>query len=253
MATDQLRLVFMPGADLREATRACEADVFLDRYKIPRSQMLDDYGPYDDVSVWLSVIDARGDVVAGSRLVPPNPKGLKSIDDVCRPPWSLDGRRIMSATGMDPERTWDVATLFRRRGLAAAPITAALCHGVIMSLRHNDGNALVAILDAVARAMLDRGFGLRMHTMPGASRQMFMNTPNDPTYVFMSDLLDNSRRVNPEGYRMYAHGAGLDGIDLPAPEDFRLTRRLVDVRDRPGAAFTVPAQWSRQDEAPRAV
>jgi hypothetical protein len=213
-----------------EAAIECERRVFDDRYRVTADEMERDYGPYDPVSFWLTVHEPDGRVVAGSRLIPPNPLGQKSLDDVSRPPWRLDAAASLQAAGLDPARTWDVATLFRDRHghHSGVHVTAALCYAIIQSIRHNGGHALVAVLDSVAREMLDRFFALRVRMLPGGSRQTFMNTPNDPTFAFLSELLEHSRRVNPEGHRMYALGSGINGIELPAPADF--ARRTGDDR-----------------------
>ncbi|MGF1648364.1 MAG: hypothetical protein ACFCVF_15790 [Kineosporiaceae bacterium] len=185
-------------------------------------EMARDYGPYDEVSLWLTVHEPDGRVIAGSRLIPPNSLGQKSLDDVSRPPWRLDASASLQAAGLTSTRTWDVATLFRDRHArhSGMHVTAALCYAIIQTIRHNGGNALVAVLDSVAREMLDRFFALRVRMLPGATRQMFMNTPNDPTFAFLSEMLEHSRRVNPEGHRMYALGSGIHGVELPAPPAF---------------------------------
>lgn len=235
MVTNDLRLVVDPrDPDIVASALRCEADVFLQRYGIDSRRMAAEYGPYDADTVWLVVMNAMGHVVAGSRLIPPNPRGLKSLHDAARPPWNLDPDVTMEAAGLDPYRTWDVATLFRARTPRHSGIdaTAALCHGIIQVIRHNGGSALVAVLDATAREMLDRFFALRVRMLPGATRQLFMNTPNDPTFAFISELLSHSRRINPEGYRMYALGAGITGVETPAPGGFALRPEVVDLRDR---------------------
>lgn len=220
----------MPDPAVVDAARECEADVFLDRHKVARAEMRDEYAAYEDVSAWLAVVDGAGEVRAGSRLLPPNPVGLKSVQDIGRPPWSLDPQRVVSAARLDLSRTWDIATMFRRRGSGALPMTAALCHGIMLAIRENHGVSAVANLDAVVRAMLERAFGLRWHTMPGATRQWYIGGYSDPVYNTTADLLGHSRRVHPLGYRMYAYGEGLDGIDLPPVTAFRIGTTVVDLR-----------------------
>lgn len=250
MTAHRLRLVVDPhDPRVVQDTIECEQRVFLDRYGVTAAEMERDYGPYDDVSFWLTVQEPDGRVVAGSRLVPPNARGQKSLDDVARAPWRLDPAASLQAAGLDADRTWDVATLFRDRhsGHSGVHVTAALCYAIIQAIRHNGGNALVAVLDSVAREMLDRFFALRVRMLPGASRQMFMNTPNDPTFAFISELLEHSRRVNPEGHRMYALGAGIAGVSLPSPGEFarpvppgaRRVATVIDLR-RDRAATLLP-------------
>ena len=46
--------------------------------------------------------------------------GLKTLDDLSREPWRVDGMRPARAAGIDPATTWDIATLGVRSGSGAA-------------------------------------------------------------------------------------------------------------------------------------
>ena len=101
MAVDA-RLHVNPTGDLLAAARECEADVFLHWYGNTREQLADEYGPYEDRSVYLVVSDADDDVVATMRLIAPGGEaGLKAINDLSGPPWKVDGTRAALSAGLD--------------------------------------------------------------------------------------------------------------------------------------------------------
>jgi hypothetical protein len=240
MTAPRLRLVVdSQESAIVDAAVECERRVFMDRYGITDDEMRRDYRPYDAVSFWLTVHEPDGGVIAGSRLIPPNPLGQKSLEDVSRPPWLLDAAATLEAASLDPTTTWDVATLFRERSpvYSGAHVMAALCYGIVHSIRYNGGNALVTVLESVTRDLLDRLFAIRMRMLPGAGSARFMNAPREPVFAFVSEMLEHSRRVNPEGHRSYVLGGGLNGVDLPAPVDFARKPggqgrwRVVDLRE----------------------
>jgi hypothetical protein len=116
-----LNLHFDPRGDLLEAARQCEEDVFLQAFGNTRSQLDEEYGPYNDQSVFVSVSDDSGHVVGSCRLITPGPAGLKTLNDVARQPWGVDGLRAARAASIDVTRTWDIATLGVRRDQPAGP------------------------------------------------------------------------------------------------------------------------------------
>ncbi len=58
--TTLLNLHFDAQGDLLESARQCEEDVFLQAFGNTRAQLDEEYGPYDDQSVFVAVSDERG-------------------------------------------------------------------------------------------------------------------------------------------------------------------------------------------------
>ena len=73
-----LSLQFNPDGDLLAATRDCEAEVFLRVYGNTRQQLEEEYGPYEQASVFIALADDSGDVLGACRLIRPTEVGLKS-------------------------------------------------------------------------------------------------------------------------------------------------------------------------------
>jgi|GEM_PF-1135550 len=222
------RLVLDPTGDLLSAARACEADVFLARYGNSREQLADEYGPYEQQSVFLALATPAGDVEAAVRFIVPGPAGLKSLVDVEREPWHADALASAGAAGLDLALTWDIATL-SARGERAEGVShvAALYHGIALATRSNGITGTVAILDIRVRRLLD-SVGLHYRTLPGTRVRPYLGSPASvPVYAELAELLDNQRRVDPDSYRLFVHGSGLDGVTVPGQEAFVLPRRRV--------------------------
>ncbi len=222
-----LSLRFNPEADLLEAARECEADVFLRVYGNTRQQLEDEYGPYEPASVFIALADDSGDVLGACRLIRPTELGLKSLDDAARPPWSQDVARSVRAARLDPTQTWDVATLGCRRGLKGPGklASAALFHALVQVVRANQIRSAVMIIDERVRALLASA-GMTGHTLPGAQPARYLGSAaSTPVYRHCDEAFDQQRITNPEAHRLFTQGIGLDGIRVPPLSEFRFVER----------------------------
>lgn len=233
-----LSLRFNPDADLLAATLDCEAEVFLRAYGNTRQQLQDEYGPYEQASVFLALADNSGEVVGACRLIRPTEAGLKSLHDAARPPWSLDVPRAVRAARLQLSQTWDVATLGCRRGLKGPGklASAALFHGLVQVVRANDISAAVMIIDERVRTLLASA-GMTGRTLPGAAPARYLGSAaSTPVYRHCDEAFDQQRITNPDAHRLFTQGIGLDGISVPALSEFRY--------QEPVTAGTAPARQS---------
>lgn len=226
--TRQLRLVFNPVGDLLEASRQCEADIFLQWYGNTRDQLAAEYGPYEQNSVFVALADERDEVVGTVRFLVPGGAGLKTLDDMALAPWGADPMRSAAAAGIDPARTWDCATLGLRSdvGDSRVKLSLALYHGLVLALRVNQVRTVIAILDQRVHRMIS-SVGLILHTIPGAGTAPYLGSgASTPVYGHMAVGLDNQRRINPDAHRLVTLGIGLDGVSVPEPDAFLWTPRV---------------------------
>ncbi len=235
MAVD-LRMHFDVTGALLDSARECEAEVFLRWYGNTRAQLEDEYGPYEDRSVFLVLADRHDDVTAAMRLIAPGgAAGLKALNDVGRAPWRADGSRSAAAAGIDPESTWEVATVGVRRRTGSYELrqSLALYHGLGQIQRANRMSSFVAVLDERVRRLLG-SVGLVTHRLPGTSTAPYLGSESStPVYAHCSALLDHQRTHFPDAYRLVTLGIGLDGVTVPGLDAFRLrsTARLPRVDD----------------------
>ena len=217
MSQTQFTLHFAPEGDVLSAARACEHDVFLAEYGNTREQWDEEYGPYEQSSVFLAVTGEDGEALAALRLILPGVVGLKSLVDTARPPWFVDGERAARAAGMSLARTWDVATIAIRKGAGAqGMLSAALYHGVYRAVLANNGRWIVMILDDRARRLLN-AVGVYTHPLPGTRPGPYLGSgASTPLWGDLVQMADRQRRTDPDAHRLINLGVGLGGVSLPA-------------------------------------
>jgi N-acyl-L-homoserine lactone synthetase len=216
---------FDAQGDLLESARECEAEVFLRWFGNTRQQLDEEYGPYEDSSVFLVLADEGGEVLGAVRLLVPGGRaGLKTLVDVGQDPWGVDGARASAAVGIDLGSTWEIATLGVRRGSAASGLrlSLALYHGLITVARANRMTSFVAILDERVRRLLG-SVGILTRPLPGTAAAPYLGSASStPIYAHCTPLLENQRRQFPDSYRLVTLGIGLDGVAVPSLDAFRL-------------------------------
>lgn len=228
MTATPLRLVLDPqGAEL-EAALACEADVFLATYGNTPEDFEREYGPYADHTGFMTILDEGGTALGTARFIAPGPAGLKTLNDIARAPWNVDGARSARAAGIDIERTWDVATVAVRRAPGRTPLcSAALYHGVVTAAQANGIESIVMIMDAYARRLLSAA-GLHPNVLPGTGEAEYLGSERStPLWANLQRMFDHQRRTEPDAYRLIYQAIGLDGITLPT--DWTWPRRRAEV------------------------
>jgi hypothetical protein len=244
MSAAPLELHFDPTGDLLAAARECEAQVFLGAYGNTREELAHQYGPYEDSSIFLALADEGGDVIGAMRMILPSSAGLKTLNDLAGDPWGVDGIRAARAAGLEPTRSWDVATVGVRRGLGARGLfaSAALYHGLFVSTRINRVPSMVTILDARVRNLLANA-GILLNPLPGTSPAPYLGSKSSvPLFGHGPQMRDVHRRTNPDSYRLIGQGIGLDGVTLPAESAYllpELRRAAIAVPDSPGVLENV--------------
>jgi hypothetical protein len=226
-----LNLHFDVRGDLLNAARECEEDVFLQAFGNTRDQLAEEYGPYNDQSVFVAVSGQDGLVYGACRLITPGPAGLKTLNDVSRNPWGVDGIRSATAAGVDPTNAWDVATLGVRKDFRGSrmSVAIALYHAIVQGTRANEVGSITAILDDQIRRILTMSDFI-MPTLPGTRTGEYLGSPSStPVYGHCAGMVDGQRRMNPDAYRLMSLGIGLDGISVPDASAFKLRPRLVPV------------------------
>jgi N-acyl-L-homoserine lactone synthetase len=216
MTAAPLRFVFDPQGEELAAAKQCEADVFLEAYNNTSEQFDIEYGAYEDATGFMTVLEDDGTAVGTVRFIAPGPAGLKTLNDVSRPPWQVDGLRSARAAGVDPDRTWDIATIAVRRGSGRGGLCAsALYHGIINAAFANEIDFIVMIMDSHARQLLT-SLGMQTQALPGTKTGEYLgSTSSTPLWANLSRGMEQQRQDSPEAYRLIRQGIGLDGITLP--------------------------------------
>lgn len=222
MTSSPLRFVFDPAGDELAAALRCEAQVFWETYGNTPEEFDVEYGPYEAATGFMALLEDDGEAAAVVRFIGPGPAGLKTLNDVSRPPWEVDGVRSARAAGVDVDRTWDVATIAVRKGSGRGGLCAgALYHGIVAAAFANDVDYIVMIMDSHARQLLT-SLGLQTQALPGTKTGEYLGSPSStPLWGNLHRMLERQREESPDAYRLISQGIGLDGIALPSDWTWR--------------------------------
>lgn len=225
-----LQFVFDPAGDELAAALRCESQVFLEAYGNTPEEFDVEYGPYVESTGFMTVLQDDGEAVATARFIAPGPAGLKTLNDVSRPPWQVDGLRSARAAGVDPTRTWDVATIAVRKGAGRGGLcAAALYHGIVTAAFANDIEYIVMIMDSHARRLLT-GLDMQTQALPGTKTGEYLGSPSSaPLWANLHRMFERQRLESPDAYRLIYQGIGLDGIALPTDWTWRRRNVVTDV------------------------
>ena len=227
MFSAPFKLLFLPPSSETSSVFALEAATFERSYGVSYDDHCAEFAPYADASAFLAVVDSAGSVASFMRLVTPGPAGLKTLVEAGGQPWAIDGLRAARAVGVDPQRTWDVASLGVARGVGRHrfAVTAALYRGLTLAVRRNRVQSLLMTVDERVRSIL-AVFGLVTTALPGARPGPFCGSPaSTPVFGHCAQMLQVQRRSNPESYRLVTQGIGLEHVQVPPLDAFDLTRR----------------------------
>jgi hypothetical protein len=170
-----LRLVVADTPAERDAAREVEARVFLQAFGNTPEVMEQEYGPYEDRSRFVTVIDEEGGGALGvARLILDATAPVKTLVDVAGEPWHLDVVDSLGTAGLAGRPVWDVASLAvdrrYRSGASGAEVIVALCHGVHRYSLDCGVEGLVTVLDdRILRVV--RAMGMPWYAMAGATSQ----------------------------------------------------------------------------------
>ena len=146
-------LVLGPHEPLANVARAVERQVFEQTFGNDAAQMAEEYGPYEENSLFLLVLDRhRGAPAGAGRAIEGTGPGTKTVDDAP----GLIGQtseQIAAAHGLHGEKVWDFATLAvlpQYRGLRTSLTVSSLLYRAFLVQGEREGVQHMT-------AMLDRG------------------------------------------------------------------------------------------------
>ncbi len=236
-----------PDDALAAEARRLESDVFLEAFGNTESMLRAEYGPYEDVSTFLVVIDHHRARIAGMmRLILDGHGSLKSVDDIGREPWSTPVAPLLIEAGlshMDTADALDVATLAvdpEYRGAATSGLVSlALYQGLVRGGTVADMRWLVTILDVVVLDLIQTSTGAPFHFYPGVEPLRYLDSPSSvPVWCELADYQARLRDTDPGMAETLFDGVGLEAAVSPADYDRGTdlihglsSTRFVDLRE----------------------
>jgi len=146
--------------------RTVELEVFWDQFGNDRELLASEYGPYDEHSIYVILVDHMKELVAGVvRIIEDSVLGLKTLHEIERTEgWqrTFDEIKDFHDLGYNRDDLWDVAGLAVRQAWRAnaggGMVSIGLYHGVVIgALLAAKGGLLAALDDVVADIMIDFG------------------------------------------------------------------------------------------------
>jgi hypothetical protein len=202
------------GADLG---RHVERTVFLEAFGNTPAMLAQEYGRYEQTSIFICIIDHLRHMPAGvMRVLVPSPAGFKSLNDI-ESVWGEPAETFIAATGLalDVARTWDIATLAvapEYRGKAAQGLVSmALYQSLTLSARKAGVEWFVAILDMPVFRLLRWKLRMIFAGYEGLGPLPYLgSTASIPAWC---DVIEAERRlalVDPDLHEILVQGVGIE-------------------------------------------
>lgn len=236
-----------PDEPLADHARGLEAEVFFETFANTPEMLADEYGPYDDVSMFLVVVDQHRAAVAGMmRLILDGHGALKSLADIEGEPWSAPLPPALTAAGLadlDTAETLDVATLAvhpEYRGSATnGLISLALYQGLVRSAVVGGFRWIVTILDVVVLDLIQSSSTAPFHFFPGVEPMRYLDSPASvPVWCALAEWEPRIRDLDPGMAGILFEGEGIEAAVSPADHERGTTiarsftsTPIVDLRD----------------------
>jgi len=223
---------FSAHAPESELARHVEREVFYEFFNNTPELLAGEYGPYEDSTLFVCVMDHRRRLPAGViRLVRPSPVGLKSLDDV-ESVWGhpLDHLLERTKLNLDPGRVWDVATLAvdpEYRGRATdGLVSLGLYQAVAQLALRCDARWVVTILDLVVLNLIQEATSQAFQPFAGLEPLRYLDSPASlPVYCDLDAYFPRLQTADPSMYEILYDGRGLE----PAVRPLDLEPVLADL------------------------
>lgn len=176
-----------PGAELGRHIERVVFDEFFDNSP---EMLAEEYGPYEDASLFFCVIDHKRRLPAGAlRIIVPNDAGFKSLDDIERV-WEQPLDEVLERTGIewDERRLWDVATVAvdaEYRGSATEGLVSlTLYQGFAQGALRTGVEWGVAVLDVIVLELVQEVTGRPFNYFKGVEPMRYLDSPSSvPVWI----------------------------------------------------------------------
>ena len=213
---------FDASAPESELARAVERSVF-DEFFGNSAEMLDaEYGPYEESTVFLCVMDQRRKLPAGTvRAILPSPRGFKSLHDF-ETVWERPLDPILGPIGIDPLRddVYDITTIAvdaDYRGKATDGLISLGLYQAIMELARFRGvRWLVSIMDLVVIDLIDGLVAAPFRRYPGVEPINYLDSPASvPVYCDYQEWVPRFAAAEPAMHDIVINGKGIEAAMTP--------------------------------------
>ena len=224
--------VFTADEPASELARYVERTVFEETFGNPAELLDAEYGPYEESTVFYTVLDHRRRLPAGMmRIILPSDRGVKTFQ-VIEEVWGGRQDEVMArtATNWDLARTWDVTTLavavdYRGKSTDGL-ISLGLYQTLVRSALEGDALVLVTILDMKPLALIQTFTHNAFHEFEGIGPKSYLDSPlSVPAYVEFDEWVPRLIVDDPATHALLCDGVGIE-VAMRPPSWAPLMRAL---------------------------
>lgn len=202
-----------PGAELG---RHVERVVFKEFFDNSPALLAEEYGPYDDASLFFCVIDHRRRLPAGVlRVIVPSDAGFKSLHDI-EAVWGERLDDVLRRTGIrwDERRLWDVATVAvegEYRGAATEGLVSlSLYQGFAQGALRSGVKWAVAVLDVVVLELVQEVTVRPFQYFQGLEPMRYLDSPSSvPVWIDGDEWQERIEVADPAMHALLVEGQPL--------------------------------------------
>jgi hypothetical protein len=197
--------VFRPEDPESELARYVEQVVFGEWFGNSRELLDTEYRPYDESTVFLSILDHRRRMPAGmARMTLPSPQGFKTLNDIDAV-WGRSLPDVLAETGLDWDlsRVWDVLTIAvmsEYRGKATEGLlTLSILQFGSQGLLRTGGRFSITVLDLVVLDLVQAMIGEPYQRFPGIEPIRYLDSPASiPVFADFDEWMPRLAAKDPE-------------------------------------------------------
>ena len=211
--------VFRPDQPEAELARSVERIVFGEWFGNSRELLDAEYRPYEDTTVFLSILDHRRRLPAGmARMTLPSPRGFKTLNDI-EAVWGRSLPDVLAETGLDWDlgRVWDVLTIAvmnEYRGKATEGLlTLSILQFGSQGLLHTGGRYSVTVLDLIVLDLVQGMIGHPYQRFPGIEPISYLDSPASiPVFADFEEWMPRLAATDPKLHDLLFVEPGIDGV-----------------------------------------
>lgn len=211
--------LFPAHAPEARLARYVEGTVFAEWFGNSSELIGAEYGPYDESTYFITVIDHLRHLPAGMiRVTIPSERGLKTLADI-EHVWHQPLESTLVRTGLDWDRSmvWDVATMAVHadyRGKATdGMISLAMYQAVVRSFRTGGARWFVCVLDMYVAQLMQDLTSRPFWTFDGVEPISYLDSPaSNAFWCDFDEYGPRLREADPFMYGVLFDGVGIESV-----------------------------------------
>lgn len=164
-----------------------------------------EYGPYEDASTFFISIDQENAVPTGAlRIIRHSPSGLKSVNDVSRPPLQLSAERIQQAHHIETfDDCWDIGTVAAMPDYPSGAASIQLYRAMYLAAMREHVQHAISVVDMNVLPALTNYLGIPFQPLADTRPFEYLGSANSQAvYGYVPEFyekMEHKRRFSVRG------------------------------------------------------